>query len=219
VLLACFVLCASALGVLLWAEATERQRVKVVAKPMASTAFVGVALVHLSGAASLTPYATWIIIGLVFGGLGDACLMLPGKKWFLAGMAAFSVGHGAYVVAFDRLVAWTDWWSPASAAPLVAGAAAYAWLHPHLGRMRWPVVGYIVVIVSMAVGAVAASATSPVGQIAGLGAGAFFISDLTVARDRFVQRSFANRMVGLPLYYGGQLLIASSLGAGPLGPG
>jgi hypothetical protein len=32
-----------------------------------------------------------------------------------------------------------------------------------------------------------------------------------VARERFVQKSFVNRGVGLPLYYGAQILFATSV--------
>ena len=34
----------------------------------------------------------------------------------------------------------------------------------------------------------------------------FFLSDLCVARDRFVSPGWENRAVGLPLYFGAQLL-------------
>jgi hypothetical protein len=39
----------------------------------------------------------------------------------------------------------------------------------------------------------------------------FYASDLAVARDRFVARVFLNRAWGLPLYFGGQLVIAASM--------
>lgn len=39
---------------------------------------------------------------------------------------------------------------------------------------------------------------------------AFFVSDLAVARDRFVEPGFVNRFVGLPLYYGAQIVFAAS---------
>ena len=45
-----------------------------------------------------------------------------------------------------------------------------------------------------------------------LGAVLFYLSDIMVARDRFVAPGFANRLVGLPLYFGGQLLLAWSAG-------
>ena len=39
-----------------------------------------------------------------------------------------------------------------------------------------------------------------------LAAVVFFLSDLCVARDRFVSPGWENRAVGLPLYFGAQLL-------------
>jgi hypothetical protein len=39
---------------------------------------------------------------------------------------------------------------------------------------------------------------------------AFYLSDLAVARDRFVARAFVNRLWGLPLYYAAQILFAVS---------
>jgi hypothetical protein len=44
------------------------------------------------------------------------------------------------------------------------------------------------------------------------GAVSFYISDLFVARDRFLKDAFFNRLVGLPLYYLGQFLLAFSVG-------
>jgi hypothetical protein len=41
---------------------------------------------------------------------------------------------------------------------------------------------------------------------------AFYLSDVSVARDRFVAPGFGNRIWGLPLYYGAQVLFALSTG-------
>jgi hypothetical protein len=43
-----------------------------------------------------------------------------------------------------------------------------------------------------------------------VGALTFTASDVLVARNRFMRREFVNRAVGLPLYYGGQLLLAAT---------
>jgi hypothetical protein len=43
------------------------------------------------------------------------------------------------------------------------------------------------------------------------GAGLFFVSDLFVARGRFVRSGKANQLVGWPLFYAGQFLLAPSL--------
>jgi hypothetical protein len=47
--------------------------------------------------------------------------------------------------------------------------------------------------------------------VAFLGAILFYLSDLAVARHRFVKAEFLNRGIGLPLYYAGQVLIAMAV--------
>ncbi|RLE33354.1 MAG: hypothetical protein DRJ61_07425, partial [Acidobacteria bacterium] len=47
----------------------------------------------------------------------------------------------------------------------------------------------------------------------GIGASLFFLSDLAVARHRFVKAAFLNRAIGLPAYYAGQMLLALAIGA------
>ena len=44
-----------------------------------------------------------------------------------------------------------------------------------------------------------------------LGALFFFFSDLFVARQHFVHKTVLNKWIGLPLYYVGQILLASTL--------
>ena len=43
------------------------------------------------------------------------------------------------------------------------------------------------------------------------GAILFYASDIFVARQQFVARQYLNRLVGLPLYYIGQFMIAYSV--------
>ena len=90
----------------------------------------------------------------------------------------------------------------------VFGVVTLRWLWAHLSAGdRPPVVAYILVIVVMC--AVATGSSSAVGSVVPvLGAACFMASDVAVARDRFVLRSVANRLWGLPLYYFAQLLLA-----------
>jgi hypothetical protein len=44
------------------------------------------------------------------------------------------------------------------------------------------------------------------------GALAFYVSDIFVARQRFLKTEFLNRLIGLPLYYSGQFMLAFSGG-------
>ena len=61
--------------------------------------------------------------------------------------------------------------------------------------------------------AVTALAATSGGGPPGVAAGAlaFVASDLFVARDRFVSPAFANRLLGLPLYYAAQMLLAATI--------
>lgn len=201
-----------ALAALLVAEARGSRRGRYAAKPLASLGFIAVGLAV--GAAD-TRYGTLVLAGLVLGAAGDVALMFPGGRAFLAGLVAFLLGHLAYVVAFAEVAPPTAWaTSPWALAPVLVAAIVLPWLWPHLGRMKGPVLAYLAVITAMVVGAIAAYAAA--GSLLLLtGAIAFFASDLAVARERFVRRTFANKAWGLPAYYGGQLLLAWSAAARP----
>jgi uncharacterized membrane protein YhhN len=178
------IVCAVACIALVIAERTHHPA-RYVAKPIASAAFI-VAGLHAP---------PWILIGLVLGAIGDLALLF--ERGFLPGLVAFLLGHLAYVVAFPPTA--PLWIGP----PALAGVVALAWLWPHLGKLRVPVIAYVGAIVAMVAGALATD-----NRILWVGALAFFASDLSVARDKFVERSWMNRVWGLPAYYGGQLLIA-----------
>jgi uncharacterized membrane protein YhhN len=75
--------------------------------------------------------------------------------------------------------------------------------------MRVPVLVYVLTIVTMVVGALAPNSVDHPALTTG--AVLFFASDLAVARDKFVEPGFTNRVWGLPCYYAGQLLIAWSI--------
>ena len=127
---------------------------------------------------------------------------------FRAGVFAFLLGHVAYSAAFLTL--------PLSFIGLVAGGVLLAvvvwtvlrWLGPALPPdMTAAVRTYMVVIGVMSTLACGVTAAGGPWQVA-VGALAFTASDVSVARDRFVQHEFVNRAWGLPLYFGAQLLIA-----------
>ncbi len=82
--------------------------------------------------------------------------------------------------------------------------------------MMVPVIVYLIVITLMLAGAWAVFGV-PGLETTGrwfilIGALCFYLSDLFVARQRFVTEQYLNRLIGLPLYYVGQFLIAFSVG-------
>lgn len=201
-MLAATLVCAIACLVLVGAEYRRAARVRIVSKTVASLAFIVVGLVAMTGSA----VAQWIVGGLVLGAVGDVALLGKSERAFMGGLVAFLLGHIAYVVAIAHVAPPAVWLGPLAIPPIVVGAAALAWLWPHLGSMKGPVIVYVLTIVSMVVGALA------VWQpLLTTGAILFFISDLAVARDKFIAAGFTNRAWGLPCYYAGQLCIAWSL--------
>ena len=123
-----------------------------------------------------------------------------------------------FAVAFVvRDVSWV--WAGVALAPLaIIGLRVLRWLRPRVpGRLWIPVIAYVAVITSMVALALGTLAARPDRQgivLAGA-ATAFWLSDVAVARDRFVAPGWQNRLWGLPLYYGAQLLFAATLAVIP----
>lgn len=197
------IVCLVGLAWLLVAEVTHTSR--TIAKTVASTGFVLVGFF----AAGTHPFDVLIVVGLAFGMLGD--LFLLSEDLFVSGLAVFLTGHLCYAVAFviraDHLV--TAW----ALLPLATSAIAVRWLAPKLGSMRIPVFAYVATITVMVIAAQAVYVDDGIrhGTRLVIGAWLFYASDLCVAREKFVARGLENKLIGLPLYYGGQLLIAWSL--------
>jgi uncharacterized membrane protein YhhN len=196
-----------AVGVLalLFGEADRRRPVVVVAKPLASSCFVLVGGLALAGG---DRFGVWIVAGLVLCLGGD--LLLLRAHTFLAGLVSFLLGHLAYVAACASRLAVRRWWAAPLLPLALAAVLVLVWLWPHLGRMRVPVVAYVAAISVMVWGAVAVVVDGVAPLRLAVGAGLFYLSDLAVARNRFVSPGFVNRAWGLPLYYAGQLLIATT---------
>ncbi|HEX4475450.1 MAG TPA: lysoplasmalogenase [Polyangiaceae bacterium] len=198
---------AVAVGGLLVREARERSRAALFWKCSASFGFVALAL--SAGALRHGAAPRIVVVGLALAACGDVALALPGPRAFFAGLALFLLGHVAYVRAFAELVPIAKWPSVWSFIPVVATVAAYRWLAPHLGSMKGPVIAYMATITVMVIGALAVERAGAVHALRLFtGALLFYLSDLSVARDRFVARRFVNRAWGLPAYYAAQVLFA-----------
>jgi uncharacterized membrane protein YhhN len=181
---------------------------EVFSKTAASVAFVVLGALKLSNGDSV---GGWIVAGLALCAVGDVLLL--GKRTFDIGLVTFLLGHVCYVAGFHAALPIGRWSLLVLAPVLIASGGAGRWLWPHLGQRRFSVLAYIVVISMMVWGGVSAFAEGALPWTAAAGAVLFYLSDLAVARHRFVQKSFINRAIGLPTYYLGQLLLALTTGA------
>jgi uncharacterized membrane protein YhhN len=152
-----------------------------------------------------------MLAALALSWIGDVLLISKEPGGFLAGLASFLLAHVTYAGAFAvRGPAWA--WVAATLALLaVPYFLVDRWLLPHVKTsLRGLVRTYmaaISVMLALACGLLAAGHTPVIFA----GALAFYLSDLAVARDRFVRESLVNRLWGLPLYYAAQLLLAWSV--------
>ena len=201
------------LGALLFFEKQGNHKKVLPVKTLLSLLFIITAVVQPH---PLPGYFYLLLIGLIFCLGGDVFLALPQEKMFLCGLVSFLLGHVFYVIAFFSIAELNLWTWGGLGICLVLSGGIYFWLRPHLGSMNLPVLFYVIVITVMVVGACTVLGDSRLAlsgrMIVFWGAVSFYFSDVFVARDRFLRPELLNRLIGLPLYYGGQFLLAFSVG-------
>jgi uncharacterized membrane protein YhhN len=195
-------------GLAIWADGRGRFVLVYIFKPLATALIIVLALAgsHVAGAR----YERFILAGLACSLVGDVLMMLK-KKRFLGGLAAFLAAHVFYILAFSSRLR-----GPLSLGLLIPFVLYLGFmagmLGTRLGRMRIPVILYMVVIMAMAVlAAERYHQTAEAGALCALlGSILFVASDSFLAANRFV-RPFRWAQVGiLGTYFAAQVLIALS---------
>ncbi len=201
------------LTALLYFEKQANHKAVLPIKTLLSCLFIITAVFE----AHLLPgYFYLLLIGLIFCLGGDICLALPRERMFLYGLISFLLGHVFYLIAFFYVARLNSWTWFGSGLCVVLSGGIYFWLRPHRGSMNVPVLGYVIVITLMVAGAWSVLGSAHLAWngrlLVFVGALGFYVSDVFVARNRFIKPEFLNRSIGLPLYYGGQFLLAFSVG-------
>ncbi|VAW43779.1 hypothetical protein MNBD_GAMMA02-695 [hydrothermal vent metagenome] len=207
----CLFACALSIGF----ETKQQNKLALKTKLLASLAFVGFAW---ELGAWNSQYGQILFIGLVLSMLGDWLLALKEKKWFLVGIGAFLFTHFAYAWAFlhsglqlsSEIDLATEKLALILPVIMVALVLVAWWLRTHLhSTFKTLVPLYLMAIGLMLVSAWGNEAQAAWWWIVG-GASLFAISDLFVARNRFIQNDDLNHIIGLPIYYVAQLMLAYS---------
>lgn len=186
---------------------------------LALIAWLGVYLVRAS---PLGEYALLISIGMSLGLLGDLVLaeVIPLSQQVLWGMAAFGLGHIAYLGAIISLARQFGLDAPGPlfgmlALWLLIGAGGW-YLAVYRGQkpstLTWAALPYALLLASVAGLFIGVALQSSLMAPAAIGAILFLVSDLILARQLFAGRSFP--LIGdlIWLTYGpGQALIVGSV--------
>lgn len=180
-------------------------RVKILSKSLASIGFV---LLFLCQTTDFNLFSSLILCALIFSLFGDL-LLLPQHQtqFFKLGILAFALAHVAYAIAFATLQIELKLLILSVIATSIFGISIYRWLHPHLSpHFKWLVPIYLLLISIMLMLGLATGLSIPNYWLVS-GSVGFALSDIFVARNRFVKNQFSNRLIGLPLYYGAQIFI------------
>lgn len=199
-------------------QVAGRGGLHIAAKMTAASAYLAFALM-LGAAGSL--YGRLVLIALALSWIGDLALVGRGTRSFLVGLGSFLAAHVAYSVAFSVRGVTTGPVLLGAAVMALVAVAVLRWLDRARlpATLRLPVMLYLAAIGVM-VALAAGTAWVPPGPVGaypppapGVLAGAILFagSDVLVARERFVRSDPVNRLVGLPLYFAAQLLLAASV--------
>ena len=168
--------------------------------PLLVSASTGFLLVALLAGASRDAYGRFNLAALGFCWLGDVL----GPYNFALGAGMFLLAHLVFVAAFvARGLNWRR--CLRSTLLIVPSGAILYWLLPQVEASMWGlVIAYTIVITVMLI---AAGGTT---RLIFTAAVVFYVSDIFVARWRFVDQDGSNAYICYPLYYTACLLFALS---------
>jgi len=199
------VLTAIAVAALVWFLRMEWAQPAAAAKFLASCGFLATAV---SVGALRHGFGRIIFAGLLLSMSGDMFLVGQTQRHFLFGLVSFLLAHIAYITAFVLFGQQRKWTLLAAAPVVLAAVLVLAWLNPHVpAELGMPVRLYTAVISLMVITAIGARGAGA-SRLIVAGALMFFVSDLSVAMMRIVQTDLPTFILGLPLYYAGQLCFA-----------
>ncbi|HEU4812007.1 MAG TPA: lysoplasmalogenase [Nocardioides sp.] len=153
----------------------------------------------------------WLLVALLFGLLGDIALLGDSLARFKAGVAAFLVGHLAYLVCFATLGLPRPGWSWAALLVLLVSVVVTRDVTPATHRQGGAALSVPVAVYTVAIGAMLICAWFTGEPLIALGATIFVASDATLSVDRFVRPLPSAHLVVMVTYHVGQALMVAGV--------
>jgi uncharacterized membrane protein YhhN len=185
---------------------TKRRWLLAFAKPVATAS-----LLIVVGAPSADSVERLIAFGIVFSIIGDGLLIVEGDRAFFAGTSAFLMAQVLYAVAFWSMRAPGRPVAPVAGVVVVVTVLLVANLWGPAGALRPAVAVYglaITLMVGTALGTLGGPLPPTAALCAASGAVLFYISDATLAWDKFRRPVRHASIVTMGVYWVGQIGIA-----------
>lgn len=193
-----------------WAVATDRQATERWAKPLV---MVGLVAVALASGATQSPGGPALLAALALGLVGDVFLLGDSEPRFVGGLAAFLVGHLAYVVAFVQHALDRPDLAIAGAALVAVALLAGRRILPAAIRDGGPGLGAAVALYMAVIAAMALAGWATGSPLVAAGVSLFVVSDTVLALGRFVeQRPWTGPVVIVTYHLAQALIVAGMLG-------
>ena len=176
-----------------------------IAKPLATALLLAVV------GRPTTPFATRVEVGIALSVVGDVALLWSGPRAFMVGLAVFLMAHLSYVLAFAGVAVWSPHVALVAVVAATSTALVLRAIWPGARGLHGPTVAYGLVISAMVISAsatVGGGGTFAHGALAAAGAGLFYISDASLALNRFRRPIPHIAYWTLGVYWLGQLGIA-----------
>lgn len=184
------------------------RRLEAFAKPATMVAMIGAALAMgaLDSPIGLSA-GTWLLVALAFGLVGDVMLLSDTVPRFQAGLAAFLVGHLAYLFAFAEVGLATGVGIWGAAIALMVSVAVTRDVVPNTWKLGGPALAVPVAAYTLVIGAMLVAAWMTGEPLIAVGATIFVASDTILARNRFVAPIPRGHLWVMITYFTGQALI------------
>ena len=199
---------------LIRAELREDRKNIYFLKPLATLLVIAMACLSYLDPAHDRFFSAGILVGLLFSFGGDIALMFQdNRRAFTLGLGLFLLAQVVYTVIFQVMGRFSGWDVLSGVLLLGFGAFFFSLIRSNLGKMRLPVIVYILVISLMVSRAISVFSGAWLSRLQGilvvLGAVLFYISDVLLAAGRF-WKPWRYHRISLAFYYSGQALLALS---------
>ena len=187
-----------------YAVARDDRRLERLAKPATLAALVLTAAVL--GATGSTA-GWWLLAAPVLGLVGDVMLLEKSDRRFQLGLAAFLVGHLAYVGCFATLGLPRPAWSWLVLVVLAGAVLATRAVVPAAHEQGGAALSVPVAVYTVVIGAMLVCAWFTGLVLVAVGSAVFVVSDTTLAIDKFVRPLPRAQPAIMTTYHVGQALI------------